>query len=250
MATSAILLLATLLAIHLVPSDCGKLKDHLTDPQVIGWGMVHSTGIGRRDGALMIIVQLIVGLVVLAILGKLIHWIWKNYGKGRFEGTHECPLCLERVEDRLWTSGEHRRLCSGTLWEKLKTFPQHHNKKCPLCHESLRLWPQQGEPFACYNKECVHRHGDGPVDENQRWYGRKNKRLVENTGGNRYSCYVCNVSYCLECINRVEVDNEEPVKPQRSLIKKTSSPSKNKAGSAEEKVLLPPPSYEESMNNK
>jgi len=174
----------------------------------------------------------------LLLLGCLGYKLWKKHGGGRFEGTVQCHLCLERISDLKWSSGEHRRECDVAFRGKLESFREHHSKKCPLCHQRLRLWPQQGEPFKCFSSGCIHKGRDGPGYQVQRNMGR-NQTLICNTGHNRFSCFLCNVNLCLQCVNTTSIE-EAPTSPS---IFNVSKSKENRA------LLPPPPSYEQAIKS-
>ena len=62
-----------------------------------------------------------------------------------FKGsTKECYLCLNRVANRDWDSGDHRRQCASTNSTELDNMPKHPTQRCPKCDSPLRLWPTSG----------------------------------------------------------------------------------------------------------
>merc|ERR1712080_2434 len=142
---------------------------------------------------LRMVITLIVVLLGVAIVISIIFWIWKTYGRGRYQGTAQCYLCLERVPQNEWSSGEHRRQCSSTSF-KYEKMMKHPSKKCPLCHQHLRQWPQLEvyllDYFKCYSGECGERE------------------VINNTGDNRFTCFACDVSFCQQCAASGRDDNK------------------------------------------
>jgi len=100
-----------------------------------------------------------------------------------YEGTTPCYLCLEKVRNSEWDSGEHRRRCAFSNQRELLSFPQPYDTYCPDCSERLRLWPAKGHPFYC--DECV--------------YGRD--VLKSSNGQNRLNCFFCDFDCCVDCSN-------------------------------------------------
>lgn len=221
--------------------------------------------VGRCDsGSYITVLMLIIVGTILLLIGGFIHWIWKTYGAGRFRGTEQCHLCLERIWNDKWMSGEHRRQCSATLFQKLDKMPQHHSKKCPLCRETVRMWPElgeemnQGDAFKCYNSQCLNvseESEDGNLIQRMVHDCVIGPKLgdIQNNGNNRFCCFLCNVSFCLQCVNAVEANSVNPGEVEKpSLIKKSSlspPPDVENPASNENKSLLPP-SYQEAMHSK
>jgi hypothetical protein len=105
-----------------------------------------------------------------------------RYPGGRFEGTIPCYLCLNKVRNSEWDSGDHRKRCAFKHQRELLNFPQPYNSYCPNCREKLRLWPAKGHPFYC--DEC-------PVSERT--------VLKRSSGHNRLNCFLCDFDRCASC---------------------------------------------------
>merc|ERR1711915_164682 len=99
-----------------------------------------------------------------------------------YEGSIPCYLCLDKVRNSEWDSGEHRRKCAYFNQRELLSFPQPYDAYCPECHERLRLWPAKGHPFYC--DEC-------PTD--------RRDVLKRSTGQNRLNCFLCDYDCCVTC---------------------------------------------------
>ena len=124
------------------------------------------------------------------VLGGLYHLCKKhdvvNSVNGWREGSIPCYLCLSEVRNSQWDSGAHRRSCATSHARQLAVMSRHPTKKCPQCHELLRLWPRQGHPFYCDNNRNCNSGGS----------------IIVNTGINRYNCFSCDIDFCLPCIER------------------------------------------------
>jgi len=99
-----------------------------------------------------------------------------------YEGTIPCYLCLNKVRNSEWDSGEHRKRCAFKNQRELLSYPQPYDAYCPNCRDRLRLWPEKGHPFYC--DEC-------PLD--------KRDVLKRNTGENRLNCFLCDFDVCVNC---------------------------------------------------
>jgi len=99
-----------------------------------------------------------------------------------YEGTIPCYLCLRKVRNSEWDSGEHRRECFFQNQRELLSYPKPYEAYCPECSEKLRLWPAKGYPFYC--DECPY-----PQKE----------RLKRSTGQNRLNCFLCDFDCCVSC---------------------------------------------------
>ena len=99
------------------------------------------------------------------------------------EQCYFCQLCLASVPSSKWKSGEHRRLCSGQNAERLKVLKTI-ELSCKQCRQPLRLWPKIGLEFYCNGGNTCDSRGKGIV----------------NTGINRFNCFLCDIDYCLPCV--------------------------------------------------
>jgi len=102
-----------------------------------------------------------------------------------YEGTIPCYLCLRKVRNSEWDSGEHRKHCAFNNQRELLSFPTPYESYCPNCSEKLRLWPAKGHPFYC--DEC-------PFNERS--------VLKRSTGHNRLNCFLCDFDCCANCSNK------------------------------------------------
>jgi len=100
----------------------------------------------------------------------------------RFEGTIPCYLCLNKVRNSEWDSGDHRKRCAFKNQRELLNYARPYNAYCPQCREKLRLWPAKGHPFYC--DECP---------------GHKRFVLKRSTGHNRLNCFLCDYDVCVSC---------------------------------------------------
>jgi len=100
----------------------------------------------------------------------------------RFEGTIPCYLCLNKVRNSEWDSGDHRKRCAFKNQRELLNYPRPYNAYCPNCSEKLRLWPAKGHPFYC--DECP---------------GQKRFVLKRSSGHNRLNCFLCDYDICASC---------------------------------------------------
>jgi len=100
------------------------------------------------------------------------------------EGTIACNLCLSKVRNSEWDSGEHRRQCFFQNQQELLSYPKPYEAYCPKCSEKLRIWPAKGRPFYC--DECPY---------------PQNEKLQRSTGQNKLSCFHCDFDCCVSCSN-------------------------------------------------
>lgn len=115
-----------------------------------------------------------------------------------YEGTIPCYLCLNKVRNSDWDSGEHRRRCAFNNQRELLGFPQPYDAYCPNCSERLRLWPAKGHPFYC--DECP--------------YDQRNV-LKRSTGENRLNCFLCDFDCCVNCSG---AERFQRVRPEARLL--------------------------------
>jgi len=109
------------------------------------------------------------------------------------EDAYQCYLCQKIVPESDWKSKKHQRLCAAKndeLLRDLKTI----SIKCKQCREPLRLWPKMGstkwrttsgaEEFYCNTGYSCDSHG----------------KVIINTGINRFTCFQCDIDFCLPCV--------------------------------------------------
>jgi len=116
-----------------------------------------------------------------------------------YEGTIPCYLCLNKVKNSDWDSGEHRKRCAFNNQRELLSFPQPYESYCPNCNEKLRLWPAKGHPFYC--DECPFQERD---------------KLKRSTGHNRLNCFLCDFDCCVNCSTNSKFQKAYP--DARSLV--------------------------------
>jgi len=105
-----------------------------------------------------------------------------------------CYLCHQKIVETKWNSGEHRRECARENADKLESMKKTEVAKCKQCRELLRLWPQMGAEFYCDNNySCQASSGNSIV----------------NSGINRYNCFLCDIDYCLPCMEKMEKPTKE-----------------------------------------
>jgi len=110
-----------------------------------------------------------------------------------YEGTIPCYLCLKKVKNSEWDSGEHRKYCAFNNQRELLSFPQPYESYCPNCNDKLRLWPAKGHPFYC--DECP--------------YGERDN-LKRSTGNNRLNCFLCDFDCCVNCSTKERFQKTYP----------------------------------------
>jgi len=132
----------------------------------------------------------------------------ESQGRGGFNrtlsysGTIPCYLCLNKVRNSEWDSGDHRKRCAFKNQRELLGYPQPYDAYCPNCNEQLRLWPAKGHPFYC--DEC-------PYNERS--------VLKRSTGHNRLNCFLCDYDCCANCGRDGKVSRriEEPELPRQFI---------------------------------
>jgi len=98
-----------------------------------------------------------------------------------------CHLCLSKVKRLDWD--EHRESCKNDSSHLLLKLPPHPGIKCPRCTGPLRRWPElRGEEFSC--------------DQGDVLVCRSRGTNIRNTGGNRYTCFPCDIDICSDCAGK------------------------------------------------
>ena len=108
---------------------------------------------------------------------------WRPGGRATTAGPARCstrppwPRCLPVR----WAA----YIATKTLEHLYKEFPSQ-DRCCPRCAGPLLVWPATAQPYFL----CLH-----PGHR-----GRPNKE-IRNTGANQLSCYTCDYSVCMKCVN-------------------------------------------------
>eukprot|EP00092_Neocalanus_flemingeri_P000490 GFUD01000520.1.p1 GENE.GFUD01000520.1~~GFUD01000520.1.p1 ORF type:complete len:303 (+),score=25.50 GFUD01000520.1:250-1158(+) len=179
---------------------------------------------------------LIVVIVIIAIMFTCISFsnsdecisVEKTEGRGfnrtlSYKGSIPCYLCLSKVSNSSWDSGEHRKRCAYNNQRELLSYPQPYESFCPNCHERLSLWPAKGHPFYC--DQC-------PFDQRS--------VLKRSTGENRLNCFLCDFDCCVNCANegkmqrRLSLENIESGGFRRTLSYK--QPNTEQAGTSDDDI--------------
>jgi len=130
-----------------------------------------------------------------------------------YEGTIPCYLCLSKVRNSEWDSGEHRRQCFFQNQRELLSYPKPYEAYCPECSEKLRLWPAKGHPFYC--DECPY-----PQKE----------RLKRSNGQNRLNCFLCDFDCCASCSNAERFQKRLNTTSLQERFDKSMSPDFSEEG--------------------
>jgi len=130
-----------------------------------------------------------------------------------YEGTIPCYLCLNKVRNSEWDSGEHRRQCFFQNQRELLSYPKPYEAYCPECSEKLCLWPAKGHPFYC--DECPY-----PQKE----------RLKRSTGQNRLNCFLCDFDCCASCSNAERFQKRLNTTSLQERFDKSMSPDFSEEG--------------------
>lgn len=144
-----------------------------------------------------------------------------------YEGSTPCYLCLIRIKNSEWDSGEHRRKCAYRNQRELLSFPTRWDALCPNCNEKLRLWPAYGANWYC--DECP--------------YGERD-RAKRSTGFNRLNCFLCDYDKCVDCADRARDrrnDHQTSSARARDIEAAPPAPAVHMATS--------PPSYDAAVAN-